>query len=194
MANSNLCLRDRWWLANAVAFSGAFAVYTLIAHGVTGAHDDDVTPAQLLAHIVAHVVVASTILGAQAIAIHGAIRPYWKRIAVGVVAYVFVWEVGWRVIGPPADYGLGFIVLGSVMWLGTSLAPSAIRSVLATGSFLLGIPLGYLVLDLLYRAQIFTLDFSSIFQHWMFFQTIGVATGVLSGFVSSRILWRRPTA
>jgi hypothetical protein len=56
----------RQWLRwQTAAWLAGFVLYTPIAHGVTGGHGRDLTPAQLVAHCIALAVVAVIVATAQ---------------------------------------------------------------------------------------------------------------------------------
>jgi hypothetical protein len=47
---SRRSFRTRWWIANAAGFTMAHVVYSLVGHGFTGSHGDQLTSAQYAAH------------------------------------------------------------------------------------------------------------------------------------------------
>jgi hypothetical protein len=88
---------------------------------VTGGHGRDLTPAQLVAHCIALAVVAVIVATAQRRVLTQYVPVNWTRVVAAAVAFTIAFQIGYYqtfVEGPDTDILLGFLVLGSVVWLG----------------------------------------------------------------------------
>jgi hypothetical protein len=188
-------LARRWFLWNAAAWLTAFVLYTPIAHGVTGGHAGGLTARQIAAHSIAHTVVALIIAAAQRRALRPDVSVSWVRLPAAVVAYNILFWIGsyqTLVRGPDVDILLGFLALGSAVWLGnvpvTGQRVAALIAILifSVASFIA--ELGLVGIAALLRV---TPDLqTSTIQHSIFWITVGGFSGILGGWVSGLALAR----
>ncbi len=186
----------RQWLRwNTAAWLAGYVLYTPIGHGITGGHDHDLTPAQLVAHSIALAVVAVIVATAQRRVLTQYVSVTWVRVAAAAVAFNIAFWIGYYqpfVNGPDTDILLGFLVLGSVVWLGNvptkghrvaaavALLSFPIASVIAE----LGLIVAFTLLRITPAIQ------TSEIQHSVFWITVGGVSGVLGGWLSGLALAR----
>lgn len=112
-------LAQRWFLWNSLAWLIGFVLYTPIAHGVTGAHPHGLTLPQVVAHSVAVAVVGVIVADAQRRALAPFVSVPWARVLVVAVAFnVGYWVGSYLPIDWDTDILLGFLALGSTVWVG----------------------------------------------------------------------------
>jgi hypothetical protein len=185
----------QWFLYNTAAWLAGFVLYSPIAHGVTGGHTRDLTPAQLIAHAIALVVVAVIVATAQRRVLVRWVPVSWARVVVAPVAFYVAFQIGYYqtlVEGPDTDILLGFLVLGSVVWLGN--VPTKGHRVAAAVA-LLSFPIVSVVAELLLIVTFTLLGITpalqtSEFQHSIFWITVGGVSGSLGGWLSGLALAR----
>jgi hypothetical protein len=182
--------RRRWWLANSVSFGIGLATFSLLGHGITGAHGDELTAAQYAAHTVGLLAASILVLIAQRKAL-GSIRNVSAiRIAIGSLASVAVFWFGVEVIRPPFDWILAFTVLGTAAWIRLPHHEQGkMIWILATiGSYWIGI-CAALALVITWDTTL-SPDPASLLDHTIGFVIVGTATGVVGGYLSARTLAR----
>jgi hypothetical protein len=165
-------------------------VFSLLGHGFTGPHGDELTVAQYIGHTVGLIGAATIILAAQRWALQPLRQVSGKRAILGVLAFVGAFWFGAEAIRPPTDWILGFSVLGVAAWIrrpgheqGKSIwAPAAL------GSYWVGICAAL--------AAVITWDSalrpdpSSLLDHTTGWLIVGATTGVVGGLLSARALSR----
>jgi hypothetical protein len=178
--------RVRWWLANAAGFTAAHVVYSLIGHGFTGAHGDQLTSAQYLAHTVALIATAVIIFALQRRAMRHHVRVGGTRMVVATAVFVTAFWLGAETTGPPADWILGFTVLGTASWIGVpSLAGfRLVWAAMAVVGFWTGIAAAAAVIGLLIWTGLFYPESDTLFNHTVFWVLLGGITGAAGGYVS----------
>jgi hypothetical protein len=185
-------LSQSWFRWNSVAWFTGFVLYTPIAHGVTGGHRGALTPAQILAHSIAVSVVAVIIAGAQRRALAPFVSVPWIRILVAPVAFNIGYWIGtYLPTDLDTDILLGFLALGSAVWLG--IVP--INGHRLSAAFaLLSFPVASFVAELaLIGVVVLLLGISpdlqgSMLWHSVFWITVGGASGILGGWLSGLAL------
>lgn len=86
----------RQWLRwNTAAWLAGYVLYTPIGHGITGGHDHDLTPAQLVAHSIALAVVAVIVATAQRRVLTQYVSVTWVRVAAAAVAFNIAFWIGY---------------------------------------------------------------------------------------------------
>lgn len=195
MLPRNATFVRRWLIFNTIALLTAYVLYTPIAHGVTGAHGRDLTSAQLLAHSIALAVVAAIVAAAQRHVLVQFVTVTWARVAAAVVAFNIAFWIGYYqpfVIGPDTDILLGFLVLGSAIWLGNVPTKGHfVAAAIALLSFPFASFVGELCLVIAVTMFKFTPDLqASMIQHSLFWITVGGVTGLLGGWISGLALAR----
>jgi hypothetical protein len=185
-------LSQRWFLWNSVAWLIGFVLYTPIAHGVTGGHPGALTPAQILAHSIAVSVVGIIVAGAQRRALAPFVSVPWVRVLVAPVAFNLGYWIGsYLPIDWDTDILLGFLALGSAVWLGV-VPINGHR--LSAAVALLSFPVASLVVELaLVGVVVLLLGITpdmqaSMLQHSIFWITVGGGSGILGGWLSGRAL------
>lgn len=181
-----------WWRWNVTGFVLGYLPYTPIAHGVTGSHTRDLTPAQFAAHCVALVVVSLVVSWAQQRALPDHVRVTALRRGIGAVLFVVAFWIGYYLPwnGPDLDMILGFLVLGSSTWFGTAaLEGRFARGALAALAFPVAGVLGEIVLVLGASATGSIPDVQgSDLVHSFFWLFLATWAGVLGGWLSGRLL------
>ena len=117
MTDSARRFRRRWWLANSEGFAVGLVAFSLLGHGFTGSHGDELTVAQYIGHTAGLIGAATIILAAQRRALQPLREVSGKRMTLGVLAFVAAFWFGAEAIRPPADWILGFSVLGVAAWI-----------------------------------------------------------------------------
>lgn len=182
--------RRRWWLANSVSFGVGLAAFSLLGHGITGAHGDELTAAQYAAHTVGLLAASILVLIAQRKALRSLREVSAIRIAIGSLASVAVFWLGVEVIRPPFDWILAFTVLGTAAWIRLPHHEEGkMIWILATiGSYWIGI-CAALALVITWDTTL-SPDPASLLDHTTGFVIVGTATGVVGGYLSGRTLGR----
>jgi type III secretory pathway component EscS len=185
-------LSRRWFLWNCVAWLVGFVLYTPIAHGVTGAHPGGLTPAQILAHSIAVSVVGIIVADAQRRALAPFVSVPWVRILVAPVAFnIGYWVGSYLPIDWDTDILLGFLALGSAVWLG--IVPINGQR-LSAAVALLSFPVASVVVELALVGVVvgllgITPDLqASTLWHSLFWITVGGGSGILGGWLSGHAL------
>ena len=179
--------RIRWWFANAIGFTAGHVVYSIVGHGVTGPHGDQLTTTQYLAHTLGLIATALIVFSLQ----RAALRPYVQvsaaRIIIGTGGFVAAFWLGAETSGPPADWILGFTVLGTASWIGLSNVPrypfvAAAITVLAVWA---GIAVAVATMFLSVRLAGFNPDSQTLMNHTVFWVLLGGVTGIAGGCFSA---------
>ena len=178
--------RTRWWIANAVGFTVAHVVYSLVGHGLTGSHGDELTPAQYLAHTLGLIATAVIIFALQRRALTNHLQVGGTRIAIGTAVFVAAFWLGAETTGPPADWILGFTVLGTACWIGLSslTASRSLWAILSVVAFWAGIAAASAVIFLAIRTGVFYPNSETLLNHTVFWVILGGVTGTAGGFFS----------
>ena len=176
----------RWLMFNTVAMFAGYLMYTPIAHGVTGGHGRDLTAAQLVAHSLALAVVAILVTSAQRHVLAPFVTMSWKRVAAAAIAFNIAFWVGYYQpirIGPDTDMILGFLVLGSIGWLGAlPIKRHRVAAAIAVISFPVAGVIGQVLLLISMALFEFTLEpRTNMVHHTLLWMTTGVAAGLLGG-------------
>lgn len=189
-----MTLSQRWFLWNSLAWLIGFVLYTPIAHGVTGAHPDGLTPPQIVAHSIAVAVVGIIVAGAQRRALAPFVSVPWVRVLVTAVAFnIGYWIGSYLPIDWDTDILLGFFALGSAVWVGI-IPINGHR--LSAAIALLAFPIASVVIELALVGVVvslpgFTPDLqASTLQHSVFWITVGGGSGILGGWLSGLALAR----
>ena len=188
MTNTAREFRRRWWLANSVGFAVGLVAFSLLGHGFTGPHEDELTVAQYIGHTVGLVGAASIILVAQRLALRPLREVSGRRMVLGGLAFVAAFWFGAEAIRPPTDWILGFSVLGVAAWI---RRPSherggTIWALAALGSYRIGICAAL--------AAVITWDValgpdpSSLLDHTTGWLIVGATTGIVGGLLSAYAL------
>jgi hypothetical protein len=187
-------LSQRWFLWNSLAWLIGFVAYTPIAHGLTGAHPGGLTPAQIAAHSIAVAVVGVIVAGAQRRALAPFVSVPWTRVPVTAVAFnIGYWIGSYLPIDWDTDILLGFLALGSAVWVGV-IPINGHR--LSAAVALLAFPVASVVIELALVGVVvsllgFTPDLqASALQHSIFWITVGGGSGILGGWLSGLALAR----
>jgi hypothetical protein len=165
----------------------AHVVYSLVGHGFTGSHGDQLTSAQYLAHTIGLVATAVIVFALQRGALRRHVQVSRTRVAVGTAVFVAAFWLGAETTGPPADWILGFTVLGTACWIGLpNLTGSRSLSAAVTiVAFWGGIGTAAAVMFVLIRGGIFYPDSDTLFNHTVFWVILGGATGAAGGYFSA---------
>lgn len=180
--------RRRWWLANSVGFAVGLVAFSLLGHGFTGPHEDELTVAQYIGHTGGLVGAATIILAAQRLALQPLREVSGKRMALGVLAFVAVFWFGAEAIRPPTDWILGFSVLGVATWIRRPSLEHGknIWALAALGSYWVGICAALAAVINWDRAL--GPDPSSLLDHTIGWLIVGATTGVVGGLLSAHAL------
>jgi hypothetical protein len=183
----------RWFRWNAIAWLAGFLPFSFIAHGITGGHGRDLTPAQYTAHSIAMAVAAIIVAGAQRRALADYVSLSWARIPLAAAAFI---AASWAGDAIPVDVDpdilVGFLVLGCVVWLGAiPLKGHPLAAAVAVLSF----PLASFVIELCLVTIVSLLEFTpdlqaNEWQHAIFWITVGGGSGLLGGWWSGLALSR----
>lgn len=188
-------LSRRWFRWNAAAWLSGYLLYTPVAHGITGGHGRHLTPWQIVAHSIGLAVVGVIVAAAQRRALGPDVVIPRARILVAPIVFNIAFWIGYYqpyVIGPDTDILLGFLVLGSVVWLGhVPVKAHPMASALAVLSFPVASVIAELVLIVAFSMLRITpaLQTSEI-QHSIFWIVVGGTTGILGGWLSGLALSR----
>jgi hypothetical protein len=180
--------RRRWWLANSVGFAVGLVAFSLLGHGFTGPHEDELTVAQYIGHTGGLVGAATIILAAQRLALQPLREVSDKRMAIGVLAFVAVFWFGAEAIRPPTDWILGFSVLGVAAWIRRPSLEHGknIWALAALRSYWVGICAALAAVITWDRAL--GPDPSSLLDHTIGWLIVGATTGVVGGLLSAHAL------
>jgi hypothetical protein len=185
---------QRWFRFNAAAWLIGFVLYAPIAHGVTGAHPNGLSPAQVVAHTLAVAVVGVIVASAQRRALTPFVSVPWTRIlVVPVVFNIGYWVGGALPIDWDTDILLGFLALGSAVWLGVVPIRGHRWSAAVA---LLGFPVASVVVELaLIGVAVGLLGITPdlqarIVQHSIFWIPVGGGSGILGGWLTGLALSR----
>lgn len=186
----------QWVLCNTAALLVGYVLYTPIAHGITGAHESrELTAAQLIAHSVALAIVAVLVATAQRQVLGRFVSVRWMRVPAAAIAFNIAFWIGYYqswLEGPDTDILLGYLVLGSAVWLENLRAKGHRRAaIIAIVSF----PIASVVGELCLFAAFTVLKVTPAMQtsdihHSIFWITVGSVTGVLGGWLSGLALTR----
>lgn len=104
----------RWMLANSVGFLIAWGVFSPLAHGLTGDHDDSLTLSQFMAHTLGLIEVGAVIALTQRMIFRRlASVGNWSVCATAVILPVTFW-IGYYTAGIPYDLMLAFATIGVI--------------------------------------------------------------------------------
>ena len=184
--------RTRWWIANAAGFTLGHVVYSLVGHGLTGSHGDELTPAQYLAHTLGLIATAVIVFALQRGALTNHLQVGSTRMAVGTAVFVAAFWLGAETAGPPADWILGFTVLGTACWIGlpSLTASRSLWAILSVVAFWAGIAAAAAVMFVLIRTGVFYPNSETLLNHTVFGVILGGVTGTAGGFLSGWSLSR----
>lgn len=185
----------QWFRLNAAAMLLGYLVYTPIAHGVTGAHGRELTVAQLAAHSIALGVVAMMVASAQRHVLARFVVVTRARVAAAIVGFIAAFWIGYYQpfrIGPDTDMILGFLVLGSAVWIGA--VPASGHRV-AAAIALLCFPLSGVVAQASLVLAMTVFDFTleprtDMLHHSLVWITTGGGAGLLGGWAGGLALSR----
>lgn len=190
MADTAREFRRRWWLANSVGFAMGLVAFSLLGHGFTGPHGDELTVTQYIGHTVGLMGAAIIILAAQRRALQSLREVTGKRMTLGVLAFVAAFWFGAEAIRPPTDWIFGFSVLGVAAWirLPNREQGKSVWALAALGSYWVGICAALALVIAWDRAL--GPDPSSLLDHTTGWLIVGGTTGVVGGFLSAHALSR----
>lgn len=183
----------RWFRWNALAWPAAFLPFSSIAHGITGGHGPDLTPAQYAAHSTGMAVAALVIAVAQRRALADHVSLSWARIPLAAAAFIAAsWAGNAIPVDLDTDILVGFLVLGCVVWLGAiPLKGHPLAAAVAVLSF----PVASFVIELSLITVVSLLGFTpdlqaNEWQHAIFWITVGGGSGLFGGWWSGLALSR----
>ncbi len=180
-------LRYRWWFANVVGLIIAFLLFSLIGHGITGPHGDDLTFAQDIAHTLGLLVVGLILFSAQRAALGPWLSVSAARIIVATIVFTAAFQCGAKIYGPPADWILGFTVLGFAAWVSFHgvQRQRLVWTIAAILGFCMGLALTTPVMFAAIRAGIFDPDSPTLLDHTITWVLAAGMTGIFGGYISS---------
>ena len=179
--------RRRWWVANTFAFVVAHALFSPIAHGITGDHGDDLAISQLVAHITAQTLAAVIIVGSQIAVLRQYVQVSSHRIWFAAIFLPIIHNGLISLFGPPWEWIAAFIALSMISWLGLPLTGPRIwlRSATVILSYLIGLAAGVFgVYGVLIDLGIATIQIATFLEHTLFWLAIGSMTGIVGGYLS----------
>ena len=176
-------VRRRWRRANAIGFVIGWFLYSIVGHGFTGGHGEELTWLQYFSHSLGLLAVAGVVFGLQRRAILEHVDVSNRRMVIGAAAVLASFWLGAETVGPPADWILAFTVLAAATWIGKS--KSVTWSALTILCFWAGIAAAAGTIFLLVRTGLFYPDSVTIVNHTLFWVILGGVTGVAGGFFSS---------
>ena len=189
-----MTLSQGWFRSNSIAWVMGFVLYTPIAHGVTGAHPDGLTPTQILAHTIAVSVVAVIVASAQRRALAPFVSVPWIRVLVAPVVFNAGYWIGtYLPTELDTDILLGFLALGSAVWPGIiPINGHRLSAAVALLSFPVASFLAELALFVVLLQVLGTLPDlqASMLWHSVFWIWVGGGSGILGGWVSGLALAR----
>jgi hypothetical protein len=186
----------QWVLLNTAALLVGYALYTPIAHGIAGGHESrELTATQLTTHAVALAVVAALVATAQRHVLGRVVPVSWMRVPVAAVVFNIAFWIGYYqpwLEGPDTDILLGYLTLGSAVWLGNVHA-NGHRTAAAIA--LLSFPIASVVGEVCLFVAFTVLNITPAMQtnelhHSIFWITVGGVTGVLGGWLGGLALVR----
>ncbi len=185
----------KWITANTVGMLIAYLLYTPIAHGITGGHENNLTTNQLVAHCIALAVVGLILFLFQKSILKNFIKISSTRILASIFTFIVLFWVGYYQTlipdGPDFDILFGYLALGSGMWFG--LVPfknNKIPFLIALLSFPLASFIGEVIFLLIVTGLKIELDLQSgMLHHSLFWITVGVTTGLVGGWISGKALF-----
>lgn len=189
----------RWMIANTLALTSAYLLYTPIAHGLGGDHPRGLTAFQILTHSIALAVIAVSVAAAQRHVLREYVPVPLRRLPLAAVSFIAAFWAGsyqpW-LRGPDFDILFGSFVLGSAACLG--LVPIR-RHPFASFAALLGFPVGCFLGQLIMLAVVETFEVvpnlqTSRLQHSVYWISVGVSMGVIGGSITGMALRRMLTA
>lgn len=190
--DSRTKMRYRWWFANVAGLIIAYLLFSLIGHGITGPHGDDLTLAQDIAHTLGLLVVGLVVFPAQRAALRPWLQVSVSRIIIGTVVFTAAFQFGAKTYRPPADWILGFTVLGTAAWLSFHGLKGLrlVWTIATTMGFWIGMALTTPVMFAAIRAGLFNPDSPSLLDHTMTWVLGAGMTGIIGGYVSGWSLSR----
>ena len=190
MTDSARRFRRRWWLGNSGGFAVGLVAFSLLGHGFTGSHGDELTVAQYIGHTAGLIGAATIILAAQRRALQPLREVSGKRMTLGVLAFVAAFWFGAEAIRPPADWILGFSVLGVAAWIRRPGHEHGINiwALAVLGSYWVGICAALAAVITWDRAL--GPDPSALLDHTTGWLIVGATTGIVGGFLSAHALSR----
>lgn len=185
-------LRYRWWFGNVGALIVAFVFFSIIGHGFTGSHGDDLTPAQNIAHTIGLIVVGLIVFPAQRIVIKPWRQVSGRRIIIATIVFTAAFQFGAMTFRPPVDWILGFTVLGTAAWIRLSelRGQVLIWTIATTTGFWVGMALTVPVMFTAIRGGLFNPDSPSLLDHTITWALGAGMTGIFGGYVSGWSLCR----
>ena len=188
-------IRNHWILANTLALLIGYSLYTPIAHGFTGGHDRQMTTDQLIAHCIALAVVGLIVFFSQRIVLKHYLNISLLRVLFSTVLFIaFFWFGYYQTIipdGPDYDILFAYFILGCSLWIGKiPWKGNQVRTILAILIFPLASIVGEVIFLLFVIGFNIELDMQNgLLHHTLFWLTVGVTTGLLGGWLSSRVLF-----
>ena len=189
--------RHRWWFATVAGFFLGHLAFSLIGHGITWPHGDELTWAQYTAHTAGLLAVAAIVFVLQRAAIRPHITVTSQRMVLGAATLIAGFWLGAETVGPPADYLIGFTILGSALWIGAAgwRGILGVWNIAGVLSFPIGLAVGMVVVPVAIRAGLFDPESPSLLHHtigWLLGSTTtAVVGGYLSGWPLAHLFVRR---
>jgi hypothetical protein len=178
--------RTSWWIANAIGFTVGHVVYSLVGHGVTGPHGDQLTSEQYLAHTIGLIATALIVFSLQRSALRPFVQVSSTRVGLAIAVFVAAFWVGAETIGPPADWILGFTVLGTAMWIRLfNMSASRLSAAMTVLAFWCGIAAAVATMFVMVRLVGFNPDSQTLLNHTIFWVVLGGVTGTAGGYFSA---------
>ena len=179
-------LRHRWWFANAAVLSIAFLFFSVIGHGITGPHGDDLTSAQDVAHTLGLIVVGLMVFPAQRFALKPWMRVSFPRILIATLLFTIAFQFGAKVYRPPVDWILGFTVLGTAAWIHIQglKGRRLVWTVATIIAFCMGLVLTTPIMFAAIRTGVFDPDSPSLLDHTVTWVLGAGMTGIIGGYIS----------
>ena len=179
-------MRRRWWFANATTLTVAFVLFSLIGHGITGPHGDELTSAQDIAHTIGLIVVGLVVFPAQRLALEPLVSVSFPRILVATLLFTGVFQFGAKVYRPPADWILGFTVLGTAAWVHIQgfKGRRLVWTFATIIAFCMGMVLTTPIMFTAIRAGVFDPDSPSLLDHTLTWVLGAGMTGIIGGYLS----------
>lgn len=196
MAIDKMSFKGKWILFNTLAMLISYLFYTPIAHGMTGAHEHDMTSEQIVAHCIAHAFVALILFISQRQVLKEYIDISWRRIVLSIIVFLGLFYFGYyqEIIpgGLDTDILFGYLALGSGLWIGiVPFKGNELATIVAILSFPFASFIGELILFMVVTN--FNIEFdaqSSVLHHSIFWVAVGVTTGLLGGWIGGQALSR----
>lgn len=177
----------RWSLANTLAFTIAYCIYSLIAHGFTGGHGAELSSAQTVAHVVGLTFVGLIVGVFQYYQLKGVYElKIYSIVGIPILFNALFW-FGYYLMGPPLDILLSFPVLGSSLWVLNEEMSSLNKKyrALSFSSFLVGTLVGLtLLVAMMGVFEQLDAGQGNILIHAITWLIIAIPTGALGGYLS----------